>query len=48
MRYYYENTGGASSFSSKIYVRNTGVGSCHYPLHWHEDIELDYIVKRSC
>ena len=45
MRYYYENTGGASSFSSKIYVRSTGIGTCHYPLHWHEDIELDYILS---
>lgn len=45
MRYYYENTGGASSFSSKIYVRNTGIGTCRYPLHWHEDIELDYVLS---
>ncbi|HEX3021061.1 MAG TPA: AraC family transcriptional regulator [Lachnospiraceae bacterium] len=45
MNYYLERIEIDSVIPAKIYPGTSRGGSCHYPLHWHDNLEFDLVLE---
>lgn len=45
MRYYQEKIEMDSNIPSKIYLGSDNSGNCHFPLHWHNNLEFDLVLE---
>ena len=45
MKYYKEKIETDSLIPAKIYIGKTKGENCHYPLHWHNNIEFDFVLS---
>lgn len=45
MKYYKEKIETDTLVPAKIYVGKTKGENCHYPLHWHNNIEFDFVLS---
>lgn len=45
MRYYQEKIEMDSNIPSKIYLGSDTSGNCHFPLHWHNNLEFDLVLE---
>lgn len=45
MKVYYENVAVEELFPGRVYIRTIGSNDCHFPLHWHRDVEIDFVTK---
>ena len=45
MKYYQEKIETDSKIPAKIYIGKAQGSNCHYPLHWHNNLEFDLVLK---
>ena len=45
MKFYQEKIEMDTIIPAKIYIGNTKGENCHYPLHWHNNIEFDLVLS---
>lgn len=45
MNYYQERIETDSIIPAKIYIGKSQGDNCHYPLHWHDNLEFDLVLK---
>lgn len=45
MKYYQEKVETDSIIPAKIYIGKAQGANCHYPLHWHNNLEFDLVLK---
>jgi AraC family transcriptional regulator, melibiose operon regulatory protein len=45
MKYYQERIETDSKVPAKIYIGKAQDGNCHYPLHWHNNLEFNLVLK---
>lgn len=45
MNYYQERIETDSIIPAKIYIGKAQGSNCHYPLHWHDNLEFDLVLK---
>lgn len=45
MKYYYENVEMEKALPARIYIHKSGSEDCHYPLHWHRDLEFGLVLE---
>lgn len=44
MNYYQEKIETDSIIPARIYIRKSKGDNCHYPLHWHNNLEFDLVL----
>ena len=47
MKFYQEKIEMDTIIPAKIYIGNTKGENCHYPLHWHNNIEFDLCYQEK-
>lgn len=45
MKYYQERIETDSVIPARIYIGRAQGGNCHYPLHWHNNLEFDLVLS---
>lgn len=45
MNFYQERVETDSHVPAKIYIGRTQGSNCHYPLHWHDNLEFDLVLQ---
>ncbi|BCN29954.1 AraC family transcriptional regulator [Anaeromicropila herbilytica] len=47
MNYYQEEIKTDSIIPAKIYIGDSKGGNCHYPMHWHNNLEFNLVLEGS-